>query len=163
MYCWVLRSWVSLHSRGLKYKSFEGACQREDLQILWELKNNANKKPQIKLQPGAIQSLQLFLQNLWERELLGKMTQHSYALCLRKGCSCRHAEQLPACLRKTSFNPSHLTSLNCYFVQEKLCYFRNTNDGHSALVIFHEGIELVFQLRLLHPIKLYAHSLWHSD
>lgn len=120
-----------------------------------ELKNNANKKPQTKLQPGAIQSLQLFLQNLRRRELLGKMMQHSYALCLnlRKGCSCRRAEQLPACLWKTSCNPSHLPSQKFNFFQEKSHYFRNTNDGHSALVIFHEGIELEFQLRLPHAIK----------
>lgn len=40
-----------------------------------ELKNNANKKGQVKLQCGALQSLQIFLQNLRGRKLLRKTAQ----------------------------------------------------------------------------------------
>lgn len=86
-----------------------------------ELKINANKNPQMKLQPGALQSLQKFLQNLWGRELLGEMTQHSFESCLnlRNGCFFRCAEQLPTCLWKTSFNPSHLTSIKWFFPRKR--------------------------------------------
>lgn len=75
-----------------------GGCQREDLQIPWEVKNNANKKPQIKLQPGAIQSLQLFSPESVREGATGKNDPAQLCIMPKKGMllqACRAAACMP--------------------------------------------------------------------
>lgn len=101
-----------------------------------ELNNDANKNPQIKLKPGAIWSLQLFLQDQAGRELLEKNNQVHLGIMQKFkkgmflqvwGTTARIAAEEPIQPRPTDF-------LEVLFsVRNELCYFKNTNDGITRL------------------------------
>lgn len=128
-----------------------------------ELNNNANKKPPIKLQPGAIRPLQLLLQNHGGSELLGKMTGYTYVLhkSLRKGCSCRRGEQLPAQLRTSQPTPSTSLLKRVLFSKERVTLLQEHKRWCDALMISMKALKWLFSCASPSSIKL---SLaWHSD